>query len=149
MFPIAKKYVIWEPAPSKYLIPIMTSFLLFIMSLLLRCSPAKLNQLFIHLLRNANQACDNGAEILVSSRSDGDNIRIAISDTGRGISENNLGHIFDPGFTTRAAGIGVGLGLGLPLCYQIAQEHHGRIEVESRVGEGSKFTVILPLNFEE
>ncbi len=114
----------------------------------LKCSPAKLNQLFLHLLKNANQACEDGAEILVSSRSDADAIRIAISDTGRGIPQEDIDRIFDPGFTTRAVGIDVGLGLGLPLCYQIAQEHHGSIEVESQIGSGSTFTVILPLNLE-
>jgi PAS domain S-box-containing protein len=110
------------------------------------CSPAKLNQLFIHLLRNANQACEDGAEILVSSRSEMDTIRIAISDTGRGIPQKDVSRIFDPGFTTREVGIDVGLGLGLPICYQIAQEHQGSIEVESQVGSGSTFIVILPSN---
>lgn len=112
----------------------------------LRCSPARLNQLFIQLLRNANQACGDNAEILICSRVDRDAICIAISDTGIGIPQEDIDRIFDPGYTTRGVGIGIGLGLGLPICYQIAQEHNGRIDVESSVGSGSTFSVILPLD---
>ena len=109
---------------------------------MLKCSPAKLNQLFIQLLRNANQACEDGAEILVSSQSDEDTLRIAISDTGRGIPQEDVDRIFDPGFTTR----GVGLGLGLSICYQIAHEHRGDIGVDSKVGKGTTITVTLPID---
>ena len=111
---------------------------------MLICSPAKLNQLFIQLLRNANQACEDGGEIFISSHSDGKAIYVTISDTGQGIPEEILDRIFDPGFTTRSGGVGVGLGLSIS--YQIAQEHRGRIDVESEVGKGSKFVVVLPLN---
>ena len=64
-----------------------------------------------------------------------------ISDTGIGISRENLARIFDPGFTTK--GVGVGTGLGLSICYKIIQDHHGKIEVESEV-EGEP---LLPLPY--
>ena len=72
---------------------------------------------------------------------------VAFSDTGIGIRSENLAKIFDPGFTTK--GVGVGTGLGLSICYQILEQHKGRIEVESKVGKGSVFTVKLPSDLEE
>ena len=72
---------------------------------------------------------------------------MAIRDTGAGIPEENLPKIFDPGFTTK--GVRVGTGLGLSICYQIIQDHRGEIRVESRVGEGSVFTVVLPMDLTE
>lgn len=64
-----------------------------------------------------------------------------IADNGCGIPPENLDRVFDPGFA--AKGAGVGTGLGLPTCYQIVRAHQGRIEVASRPGEGSTFTVTL------
>jgi signal transduction histidine kinase len=72
---------------------------------------------------------------------------VAIGDTGKGIPQKNLKSIFDPGYTTK--GVGVGTGLGLSICYQIMQQHKGRIEVESELGKGSVFTVKLPSDLEE
>jgi signal transduction histidine kinase len=69
-------------------------------------------------------------------------VRIAISDTGIGIPPENIPKVFDPGFTTK--GVGVGTGLGLSICYKIAQEHEGKIDVESG-NQGTTFTVTLPL----
>ena len=67
-----------------------------------------------------------------------------VSDTGCGIPQKDLERIFDPGFTTRSGGVGVGLGLSIS--YQTVREHHGTIEVESEVGKGTSFTVVLPLD---
>ena len=67
---------------------------------------------------------------------------IAIHDTGKGITEANLTKVFDPGFTTK--GVGVGTGLGLALCYRIIEKHKGRIHVESKVNEGTTFTIEIP-----
>ena len=86
---------------------------------LITCYPAKLNQLFLQIIRNANQAFEREGEILVSTRNCKEGVQIAISDTGRGIPRRNLNKIFDPGFTTW--GVGVGIGLGLSICYQIVQ----------------------------
>ncbi len=72
---------------------------------------------------------------------------IKISDNGRGMDEKTMKSIFDPFFTTmRAAG---GTGLGLSIAYGIMKEHKGRIEVESKVGEGTTFTICLPALSEE
>jgi light-regulated signal transduction histidine kinase (bacteriophytochrome) len=67
---------------------------------------------------------------------------VRITDTGRGIPDEQIGRIFDPGFTTK--GVGVGSGLSLAICYQIMQKHRGQIDVESRVGKGSTITISLP-----
>jgi len=65
---------------------------------------------------------------------------VVVSDTGRGISPQNVPNIFRPFYTTK----GNGTGLGLSLARRIVEEHHGRIEVSSVVGKGSQFTVLLP-----
>ncbi len=64
-----------------------------------------------------------------------------------GIPNDEIEHIFDPGFTTK--GVGVGTGLGLGICYQIVQDHRGKIKVASEIEKGSTFTVILPMNLDE
>ena len=74
----------------------------------------------------------------------GDKVHIEFKDTGRGISEEHLKKVFDPGFTTK--GVGVGTGLRLSICYRIIQDHKGEILVDSTVGEGTTFTVVLPMN---
>ena len=71
-------------------------------------------------------------------------VAVSVQDNGVGIPEKNLAAIFDPGFTTK--GVGIGTGLGLSICFKIAQDHGGRIDVESQVGEGSTFTLRLPVN---
>ena len=106
------------------------------------CYPAKLNQLLLLILDNANRAVEEEGTITVSMKQADGQIRISIADTGVGIPEKNREKVFDPGFTTW--GVGVGVGLGLTICYQIAREHHGRIEVESEVGKGSTFTMVFP-----
>lgn len=111
------------------------------------CSPRQLNQLFMNLLLNAIEAIGPaGRAGLIRLRTwvEGDGVKIAVSDNGCGIPAENLKKIFDPGFTTK--GVRVGSGLGLPICYQIARSHQGRIDVESRPGEGSRFTVTLPIH---
>ena len=72
---------------------------------------------------------------------DADAVELFIADTGHGIDEN-LRRIFDPFFTTRE--VGEGTGLGLSICYGIVRDHGGQICVESRVGQGTTFTVLLP-----
>jgi signal transduction histidine kinase len=67
---------------------------------------------------------------------------VAVTDTGSGIPPELMGRIFDPGFTTKGAGVGTGLGLAI--CYQIVEAHGGRIGVDSVVGKGTTFVVSLP-----
>ena len=110
----------------------------------------KLEQVVINMLFNANQAIEGDiGNILARTDFDKDanEVLIKISDNGRGMDEKTMKSIFDPFFTTmRAAG---GTGLGLSIAYGIMKEHKGRIEVESKVGEGTTFTICLPALSEE
>jgi len=108
------------------------------------CFPGQLNQVFLNLLVNARQAIKGKGEITVSTYTRGRQVFIRIADNGSGISSENLSKVFDPGFTTK--GVGVGTGLGLAICYKIVQDHKGEITVESELGRGTAFTVILPMN---
>jgi signal transduction histidine kinase len=105
----------------------------------------KLKQVFMNLLMNGKQAIQDKGTIAVSTDFDSDRncIRIVVSDNGSGISRENLTKIFDPFFTTKP--IGEGTGLGLSVSYGIVQDHNGRIEVKSKIGGGSDFTVLLPV----
>jgi PAS domain S-box-containing protein len=111
------------------------------------CYPGPLNQVFLNLFINANQAIADTGEMTVSTSADEANLFIEIRDSGGGIPAEIVKRIFDPGFTTK--GVGVGTGLGLSICYQIMQDHHGEIRVESAEGRGSAFTVVLPRNLDE
>ena len=91
---------------------------------------------------NAIQAMSEGGELVLrTSVVGGDQIKIEIQDTGYGISQENLHKLFTPFFTTKEKGKGVGLGLAV--AYGIIQRHQGRIEVDSKEGEGTTFTVYL------
>jgi two-component system, NtrC family, sensor kinase len=110
---------------------------------MVECSPSQLNQVFLNLVTNAAQAIEHDHGVItVTTGFDGDLVRVDVQDNGAGIPEENLKRIFDPFFTTKE--IGKGTGLGLSIVYKIVQEHGGRIEVASRLGEGTTFTVRLP-----
>ena len=111
------------------------------------CHARKLNQVFFNLLKNACQAIEGEGRVTVTTELKADMVHVAICDTGRGIKEDDLGSIFDPSFTTRRSAVRASLGLSI--CYQIIQEHHGRIAVESQPGRGSVFTVIIPMGTNE
>jgi len=116
-------------------------------NLVARGDRTRLQQLFLNLLANAIRYTPSGGSISVSAVRQGETAVIAVRDTGIGISEEHLPHIFERFYRvdearSRADG---GAGLGLSICQHIVQVHDGRIEVESRVGEGSTFTVFLPL----
>ncbi|MGB2804665.1 MAG: ATP-binding protein [Candidatus Zixiibacteriota bacterium] len=109
----------------------------------IKCYPQQLNQVFMNLLVNAAQAIETKGEIRIRTYQEGQNVVVEISDTGGGIPKENLEHIFEPFFTTKR--VGKGTGLGLSVVYGIIQKHRGKIEVESVVGKGSTFRVILPV----
>jgi PAS domain S-box-containing protein len=111
----------------------------------IRCFPNQLNQVFMNLLVNAAQAIDGEGEIVVSTSHDekGDQVVVEITDNGRGIEPELLQRIFDPGFTTKGAGVGTGLGLSI--VYQIVKDHGGTVGVESEPGKGTTFRVVLPV----
>jgi signal transduction histidine kinase len=100
----------------------------------------QIHQVLLNLLLNGVQAIEGDGTIRVDLGSRGDFVTIDVTDSGRGISPQNLPNIFRPFFTTK----GNGTGLGLSLARRIVEEHHGLIEVSSIVGKGSKFTVLLP-----
>jgi signal transduction histidine kinase len=105
--------------------------------------PKMFRQILLNLLRNAVQAMPNGGHISVTIQvRDAEHVALAIADTGAGISAENLRRLFDPFFTTKEEGTG----LGLSLCYSIVQAHQGHIDVESKLGEGTTFTIILPMH---
>ncbi len=108
------------------------------------CYPGRINQAFLNILNNACQAIEKPGTITIKTGQKETNIFIKISDTGIGIPEDKVSKIFDPGFTTK--GVGVGTGLGLSITYQIIQDHKGEILVESDVGKGTTFTILLPLD---
>jgi len=108
------------------------------------CSPSKINQVFLNLITNAAQAIETQGEIIIATKlHDADHVAISITDNGCGIPEENLGRIRDPFFTTKE--VGEGTGLGLSIVDEIVRSHGGELLVESRVGVGSTFTVVLPV----
>jgi len=100
----------------------------------------QIHQVLLNLLLNAVQAMDGAGKVAVEIGTKENCARVTVSDTGRGIPEQQLSQIFRPFYTTR----GNGTGLGLSLARRIVEEHHGRINVTSEVGKGSKFEVLLP-----
>lgn len=108
------------------------------------CSPSQINQVFLNLINNAVEALDRGrGKIVIRSRKHGDGVAVDIEDNGSGIPRDVLPKIFDPFYTTKE--IGKGTGLGLSISYKIIKQHGGRIEVDSKPGQGTRFTVVLPL----
>jgi two-component system, NtrC family, sensor kinase len=104
---------------------------------------SKLQQVFMNLLLNARDAMPNGGELVIRTQSRESVLLIDVSDTGIGIAPENIAKIYDPFFTTK--GVGQGTGLGLAVSYGIIQEHKGRIFVESKPGEGTRFRIKLPI----
>ena len=106
--------------------------------------PAGLRQVCLNLLMNAHQALKGaGLMEITTTHSDESGVYIQIRDTGCGIDRDALDQIWDPFFTTKDSG--KGLGLGLAITYNIVRGHGGDISVESHIGEGSRFTVRLPV----
>jgi two-component system NtrC family sensor kinase len=103
----------------------------------------KLQQVFLNLFVNARDAMPSGGELRILTDSSDSKIEILVQDTGVGISRENVKKIYDPFFTTKAAGKGTGLGLSVS--YGIIQEHAGNISVESKPGIGTSFRLELPL----
>jgi signal transduction histidine kinase len=100
---------------------------------------------FINLLLNAINAMPNGGTIEVFVERTAGEVLARVTDTGEGISPEDFDKIFDPFYTKSPPGKGTGLGLSI--CYSIVDQHRGSIGVDSQKGEGSTFTVKLPLLF--
>lgn len=108
---------------------------------LVSIDPDRLAQCMLNLYLNALQSMEQGGTLTVKCTSGkDDNINITVSDTGRGISSEQLNKIFDPYFTTKKKGTG----LGLAIVHKIVEAHNGHIEVRSTTGQGTTFTLIIP-----
>jgi len=94
----------------------------------------------LNLIRNAGEAIEGGGEVLVSSRRDGDDVLVRVTDTGGGIPAEVQPRIFDPYFSTKKAGTG----LGLPTVRRVVEEHGGKLAFTSEPGKGTQFTLRLP-----
>ena len=107
------------------------------------CDPQQITQVLFNLLINAVDAVDERGKINVSHEksSSGDQVRITVSDNGKGMSQEILDSIFEPFSSSRDNGVG----LGLAIVLSIIKEHQGDIKVESRLGKGTSFHVFLPL----
>lgn len=105
----------------------------------------QLNQVWMNLLVNAAQAVSvNGGEVRITTCTDSESIIVNIGDTGCGIAPEHLTRIFDPFYTTKP--VGEGTGLGLSISFGIVERHGGQITVDSRLNEGTVFSVSLPVN---
>ncbi|MHC4548857.1 MAG: sensor histidine kinase [Planctomycetota bacterium] len=112
--------------------------------------PSQVQQVFMNMIINAAEAMSGNGRLLVRTRfarSSGLAVAVDFTDTGQGISVENMDRIFDPFFTTKE--VGHGTGLGLAISYGIIKEHKGSVSVESAVGEGTTFTVRLPVTVAE
>ncbi|MEG4224733.1 ATP-binding protein [Microcoleus sp. N9_B2] len=116
------------------------------------CYPAQLNQVFMNIISNAIDALEEvkkedkgySPTIWISTEITADNtVTVKIRDNGPGIASASTQQIFDPFFTTKS--IGKGTGLGLAISYQILAKHHGKIEVNSQIGQGTEFAITLPV----
>jgi two-component system, sporulation sensor kinase E len=108
---------------------------------LIRADSSQLQQLFLNLILNSIEAMPKGGDLKISTQLENRKIRIVFSDTGCGISGRLKNKIFEPFYTTREHGTG----LGLAIVHKIVENHEGKITLESKVGKGSTFNILLPI----
>jgi two-component system NtrC family sensor kinase len=106
------------------------------------CIPSQINQVFMNLLVNAAHAIEDHGRITLRTGADADWVWVEVADTGQGIRPEHVDRIFEPFFTTKP--VGKGTGLGLSISYRIVQKHDGRIDVQTELGKGTSFRVVLP-----
>lgn len=109
----------------------------------IECNPSQLNQVFLNLINNAADAMEGKGTITVASAHDGDWVKVRVTDTGPGIPDEVMPHLFELYFTTKPSGEGTGLGLAI--ARDIVRAHGGDITVETFAGSGTTFTVSLPV----
>ncbi len=107
------------------------------------CYPGQLNQVFLNVLKNASNAIEGAGRIGIKTARDNGHVRVEISDTGIGIPDNKLDKIFDFSFST--GGSRIKMSSGLSTAYNIVQKHHGEIKVDSEIGKGTTFSIVLPI----
>lgn len=114
------------------------------------CYPGKLNQVFLNLISNAIYAVkqkfeeNDGGKLIIKTEQQNNNAIITISDNGTGMSKETKNKLFEPFFTTKP--VGEGTGLGLSITYNTIKKHNGSVSVESTLGEGTTFKIIIPIN---
>lgn len=119
---------------------------------LVECFAGKLNQVFLNIISNAAYAIEkkfgttSGGKLTLQTFIDGDNAIIKIIDNGIGMSDETMRKIFEPFFTTKD--VGEGTGLGMSIAYNTIKKHHGQLLVKSELGEGSEFTIKIPIIFD-
>jgi C4-dicarboxylate-specific signal transduction histidine kinase len=106
-------------------------------------NPVQINQVVVNISINAIQAMPNGGKLFIHTFADNDNVHLIIQDTGTGISEDHLPKIFDPFFTTKESKTNTGLGLSV--VHGIVSSYHGKIEIESNLGIGTRFDISFPI----
>jgi signal transduction histidine kinase len=106
----------------------------------IRVDIARMNRVFINLIKNAFEAMPEGGKLEINSKILSDEIEIEVRDTGVGMSTETLARIWTPLFTTKAKG----MGFGLAICKRVIEAHAGKISVTSEVGKGTTFTIIIP-----
>lgn len=104
----------------------------------------QLNQVFMNILDNAQDAMSESGTLTINLTKIDDKVKLEFIDTGAGIPKENLNKVFDPFFTTKP--VGKGTGLGMSISYRVISDHKGTIQVDSEVGKGTKFTIVLPIN---
>ncbi len=107
------------------------------------CNASQLNQAFLNLIVNAAQAIEEKGTITLRTWTSGGNAYVSVADTGKGMTEDVKARVFEPFFTTKP--VGNGMGLGMSVVYGILKKHGGSISVQSKQGEGTTFTIELPI----
>ena len=102
----------------------------------------QIQQVIVNMLINAKQAMPDGGIIRIATKQQDKQLELSIADTGCGISNENIEKLFTPFFTTKE--VGVGTGLGLSISYGILQDHEADINVQSKLGKGTTFTMHFP-----
>jgi signal transduction histidine kinase len=107
----------------------------------IRADASLLKQVFLNLIKNADEACDPGGKLTIKTEIASSWLRIRFSDNGPGIPPDDLDRIFEPFYTTKSGG----MGMGLSICRRIIQAHGGRLEAKNRVPQGTEFIILLPM----
>jgi signal transduction histidine kinase len=114
-------------------------------SVTMEADEVEIQQVFANLITNAFEAMDgNGGRLLLSTQASKNSVEVKICDDGVGIPQEHVTRIFDPFFTTKKHGEGEGTGLGLNIVYRIVTKYEGTIDVESKEGMGTTFTISFP-----
>ena len=100
----------------------------------------KMKRVFVNIIRNAVDAMPAGGVLTITSVESNDSVEVAFTDTGTGMTKDVLERIWTPLFTTKAKG----MGLGLPICKRFVEAHKGSISLQSTVGRGTTFTIVIP-----